>query len=167
MGPFVRSYGCKYILVAMYYVFKWVEVVHYMIVRKREWCCTLKNIFSCFGIPRTIINEGGSHFYNKVFSAVLEKYGENEHKVDTPYHHQMRGQSEVSNREIKIILAKFVNANQIDWSRKLDDSLWAYCDTFKILIGVSPYQLVFIKACHLPLELYYKAFWALKCLNLS
>ena len=32
---------------------------------------------------------------------------------------------------------------------------------------MSPYQLVYGKACHLPIELEYKALWALKHLNLN
>nr|GFC54625.1 reverse transcriptase domain-containing protein [Tanacetum cinerariifolium] len=55
--------------------------------------------------------------------------------------------------------------NRALWSDKLEDALWAFRTTFKTPVGCTPYQLVYGKACHLPLELDHKAFWALKHAN--
>ena len=62
-------------------------------------------------------------------------------------------------------MKKTVNTSRKDWSIKLDDALWAYRIAKKTPIGMSPYQIVFGKPCHLPLELKYKAMWPIKKLN--
>ena len=58
-----------------------------------------------------------------------------------------------------------MNTSRKDWSIKLDDALWAYRTTYKTLIRMSPYRIVFGKPFHLPLELEYKVMWAIKKLN--
>ncbi|XP_016199961.1 uncharacterized protein LOC107640968 [Arachis ipaensis] len=87
------------------------------------------------------------------------------HKVAIPYHLQTSGQVEISNRELKRILEKTISTSRKDWARKLDDALWVYWMAFKTPIGVSPYQLVYGKACHLPAELEHGAYWATNFLN--
>lgn len=128
----------------------------------RQWCkqvlsFLIKNIFSHFSVPRTIISDGCSHLCNKIFLFALIKYGVKQHKVSTPFHPQTRGKVKISNREIKSILDRTVNANKRDWLRKLDDSLCTFQTSFKISLGIPLSQLDFGKACNLIVDLEHKA----------
>ena len=88
------------------------------------------------------------------------------HKVATPYPQTSR-QVELANREIKNILMKMAITSRKDWSIKHHDSLWAYRTTYKSILGMSLCCLVYGKACHLPVEVEYKAWWAIKRLNMD
>ena len=165
MGPFPSSFGNMYILLAMDYLSKWVEATtcprNDVIIVVR---CIQRNILSRFGAPITIICDEGSHFENKVFAKLVSRYGI-KHLMGLTYHPQSNGQVEISNREIKKIMEKTVNASRKDWSIKLDDALLAYRTSYKTPIEMSPSRIVYGKPWHLSLELEYKAMWAIKKLN--
>ncbi|GJX40984.1 reverse transcriptase domain-containing protein, partial [Tanacetum coccineum] len=164
MGPFPSSRGNKYILVAVDYLSKWVEAKALPTNDARVVCKFLKSLFSRFGAPRAIISDRGTHFCNDQFTKVMLKYGVT-HRLSTAYHPQTSGQVEVSNRGLKRILERTVGENRASWSDKLDDALWAFRTAYKTPIGCTPYKLVYGKACHLPIELEHKAYWALKHTN--
>ena len=62
---------------------KWVEAIP---CKTNDHKVVLKifkeNFFSRFGVPKAIISDGGTHFYNKPFETLLDKYGV-KHKVAT------------------------------------------------------------------------------------
>ena len=72
-----------------------------------------RNILTRFGAPRTIISDEGSHFANKLFAKLMSRYGV-KHVMGFTYHPQLNGQVKISNRDIKTILEKTVNASRKD-----------------------------------------------------
>ncbi|XP_015970353.1 uncharacterized protein LOC107493831 [Arachis duranensis] len=73
---------------------------------------------------------------------------------------------EVSNREIEYILEKIVKPHRKDWSTRLVDTLWAFRMAY-VPIGMSPFRLVYGKACHLPVEVEHKIFWVVRECNMG
>ena len=124
MGPFPSSFGNLYILLAVDYVFKWVEVIA---CPRNDASIVVefiqRNILSRFGSLKTIISDEGSHFANKVFAKLMSRYGIR-HVMRLAYHPQSNGQDKICTREIKKIIEKTVNSSRKYWFIKLDDALW-------------------------------------------
>nr|GEV00782.1 reverse transcriptase domain-containing protein [Tanacetum cinerariifolium] len=149
---------------AVDYLSKWVESKALPTNDARVVVKFLKSLFSRSAIPRAIISNRGTHFFNDQFTKVMIKYGV-AHRLATAYHPQTSGQVEVSNRGLKRILKRTVGENHASWSDKLEDARWAFHTAFKTPIGCIPYKLVYGKSCHLLIELEHRAYWALKHVN--
>jgi transposase InsO family protein len=167
MGPFKNSHGFEHILVVVDSVSKCVEAMPCRKASTKESIAMIKSmIFPHFGTPRILISDGGTHFTGKNFKKCLSKLG-TEPRVSMAYHPQTNGQAATSNRQLKSILNKTIEKGGKGWSNKLYGALWAYRTVLKTPIGMTPYQFVYGKACHLPVELEHKAYWAIKEMNLD
>ncbi|RDX97545.1 gag-pol, partial [Mucuna pruriens] len=141
MEPFPVSDGYSYILLAVDYVSRWVEAIATKTNDAKVVVDFLKsNIFCRFGVPKVLISDQGSHFYNKAMSSLLHKYGVM-HRITTAYHPQTNDQAK--------------------------DALWTHRTAYRTPLGMSPYRIVFGKAGHLLVELEHKAYWVVKQGNLA
>ncbi|GJS22497.1 reverse transcriptase domain-containing protein [Tanacetum coccineum] len=139
MGPFPDSRANKCILVAVDYVSKWVKSQAFPTNNARVVVKLLRSLFTRFRVPKALISDRGTCFCNSQLEKALQKYGVH-HRVSTAYHPQSNGQTKVTNRAIKRILERSIGNNPKDW-------------------------LVYKKACHSPVEIKHKAYWALKQCN--
>ncbi|GKE15438.1 reverse transcriptase domain-containing protein, partial [Tanacetum coccineum] len=153
-------------------VSKWVEAHALTTNDARMVVKFLKGLFARFGVPKALfvpkalISDRGTHFCNSQLEKALLRY-EVTHRISTAYHPQTNGQTEVTNRAIKRILERSVRYNPKDWSKKLNDALWAFRTAYKTPTRCTPFRMVYGKACHLPVEIEHKAYWALKQCNMD
>ncbi|GJU38364.1 reverse transcriptase domain-containing protein [Tanacetum coccineum] len=124
----------------------------------------LKKLFCHFRMPKALISDRDTHFYNKIMDKTMKRYGVS-HRFSASYHPQTIGQVKNTNRVLKRILEKTVKDNPAIWSRKLYDALWAFCTAYKTPTDTTPYKLIYGKNCYLPFKIEHRAYWVLKNCN--
>nr|GEY30031.1 reverse transcriptase domain-containing protein [Tanacetum cinerariifolium] len=155
---------------AVDYLSKWVEAKALPTNDARVVCKFLKNLFARFGTPRAIISDRETHFCNDQFAKVMLKFGTPRAIISDHGTYICNDQfAKVMLKSLqswfKKNIGKDLGENRASWSEKLDEALWAFRTAFKTPIGCSLYNLIYRKACHLPIELEHKAYWTLKHAN--
>ena len=112
------SNGPEYILVAIAYFTKWVEVASFSMLKAKHMAWLIENNIICrYGVPQKIISNNGSHYKGEV-KTIMELYNIEHHK-SSPYRPQTNGAIEATNKKI---LAKMVVTYK-DWAEKLPFAL--------------------------------------------
>lgn len=135
--------GHHYIIVAMDYFTKWVEVMPtYTNDAKTTTLFMFNHIITWFGIPKSIVTDHGTHFCNAMM-AKLTSMLHLDHEHSSPYYPQANKQVESINRVLKPILQRMVGKHKSNWHMQLFSTLWAYQTSAKTTTGFTFFQLIY------------------------
>jgi hypothetical protein len=147
------SKGHQYILAIMDYFTKWVEAIPMKTVTSKDVINFIKeHVIHRFGIPQTVMTDGGSVFISEEFRKFAADVGI---KVirSSPYYAQANGQAEASNQSlIKLIIWK-IDEQPRCWHEVISEGLWAHRISCHGAMKTSPYHLVYGQEAVLPWEI--------------
>ncbi|XP_060200735.1 uncharacterized protein LOC132629003 [Lycium barbarum] len=127
------SNGHRFILVAIDYFTKWVEVVTFKSVTKKAVVDFVhSNIICRFGIPKTIITDNAANLNSHLMKEPMELL-------------------KLQKKNIKKILRKMVQGSR-QWQEKLPFALLGYRMTIRTSVGETPYLLVYGIEAVIPAE---------------
>ncbi|KAK3022653.1 hypothetical protein RJ639_045419 [Escallonia herrerae] len=154
LGPFpLASAQHKFVIVAIDYFTKWVEVEALATIMKKKCEDFFWRAVICrFGIPRVLITDNGKQFDNTTFRAFCANLSI-EHHFTSVAHPQTNGQTEVTNRTLLQGLKKKLDGAKGLWVEELPKILWAYHTTTRTATGKTPFSLAFGTEAIIPLKI--------------
>ena len=151
MGPFPpTAEGYKYIVVIVDCFTRFVELFPAMTVSAEDACKCILSVVGRYGIPNTILTDGGSQFKNEVIVEVVSAL-DLRHKITTLYSKEENAMVERANKEVLRHLKAFVYDTRIrdEWIDFLPLIQRIMNSTVHGSIGVAPAQLLLGDALHL------------------
>ena len=145
------SNGHHFILVAIDYFTKWVEVALYAsVTRSVVIKFTKKEIICRYGLPMKIITNNSTNLNNKMMKEMCEDF-KIQHRNSTPYRPEMNGAVEATNKNIKKIVQKMTMSYK-DWHKMLPFELHGYRTFVCTSTRATPFSLVYGMEVMLPFE---------------
>ncbi|RDY12552.1 Pol polyprotein, partial [Mucuna pruriens] len=113
------SNGHRFILVAIDYFTKWVEVTSKSTVTHNVVVKFIKRDIICqYGLSAHIITDNGTNLNNKMMIELCEQFKIRHHN-STPYHPKMNDAVEAANKNIKKIVQKMVKRIKKTFDKKV------------------------------------------------
>lgn len=145
-GPYhTTRRGKRYIIVAIDYLTKWVEIA---CLRDATAVSTARflvdNIILRHGVPEgmTIMSDQGPNFESKLIKELCELYQIKKFR-SSPYHPAGNGAVERENRSIKEALRSYTLSSQSNWDEYIPQIAHSRNTTVHRTTGFSPYEMVY------------------------
>ena len=136
------SNGHSFILVAIDYFIKWVEVGSFAHVTQKVVKKFVERDLICRYRPlEKIITNNAQNFNGKLITELYAKW-KIKHSNSSPYRPKMNGVVEAVNKNVKKIIQKMVITYK-DWHEMLPFALHAYRTAVWTSTGATPYMLVY------------------------
>ena len=144
LGPLPIGKGqCKFIVIAVDYFTKWVEVEPLATITEQKVCNFVRHaIIYRFGIPRALVSDSGKQFDNPKFRDFCAELGIRNYYLSLA-HPQSNGQEEVTIRTLKAAMKTKLEGLKGKWVEYLPEVLWAYRTTRKSATQETPFALAF------------------------
>ena len=142
--------GKRYILVVCDYATRYPEAVALKSIDAEHIAEELVHLFARVCIPEEILTDKGSNFTSQLLTELYKML--NVHPIRTsPYHPQTDGLVERFNQTLKAMLRKAAIERK-DWDKMIPYLLFAYREVPQASTGFSPFELLYGRAVHGPLD---------------
>ena len=101
----------------------------------------LNNVFSKWGIPRSIVSDRGSTFTSEYWSTLCY-YLAIKRCISTAFHPQTDGQTERMNQTLECYLRCYIGYEQDDWTTLLASAEYASNNAVNATTGQTPFSMV-------------------------
>ncbi|GKA83830.1 reverse transcriptase domain-containing protein [Tanacetum coccineum] len=143
----------KFIIVAIDYFTKWIEVKPLAKTTGREvknfvW----QNIICRFGLPRVIVTDIGTQLVNDPIKSWCEKWKIKQMNTVVA-HPQANGLVEKANKSLMHGLKARLGRERVGWVDELPNILWAHRTMLKTSNGETPFSLTYGSEAVIPIEI--------------
>ena len=152
VGPLDRSKsGNHFILVICDYATRYPEAIPLKSVEADHIAEELVKLFARVGIPEEILTDQGTNFTAQLLKELYRMLGVHAIKT-TPYHPQTDGLVERFNGALKGTLRQCAREDRANWDQFLPYLLFAYREVPQESTGFSPFELLYGRRAHGPLD---------------
>jgi hypothetical protein len=112
----------------------------------------VNNWIMTFGIPESILTDGGTNYRSSLMEAVYE-YMDIKCLRTTPFHPQCNGLSEKTVQTTKAMIRACVDDNQTNWDQLLEKLSFAYNTSVQLTTKLTPFELQFGRKPNIPIDI--------------